>query len=62
MRRLLLVRHASTAAVRAAAFGADEPLDAAGRAAAARLAARLPARRRAHLALPGARPQTAARA
>ena len=26
MRRLLLVRHASTAAVRAAAFGADEPL------------------------------------
>lgn len=37
MRRLLLVRHASTDAVRAAAFGADEPLDAGGRAAAARL-------------------------
>ena len=31
MRRLLLVRHASTDAVRAAAFGADEPLDEAGR-------------------------------
>ena len=30
MRRLLLVRHASTAAVRAAAFGADEDLDGAG--------------------------------
>jgi broad specificity phosphatase PhoE len=42
MRRLLLVRHASTAAVRAAAFGADEVLDAAGVEAAARLAARLP--------------------
>jgi broad specificity phosphatase PhoE len=42
MRRLLLVRHASTAAVRAAAFGADEDLDAAGVDAAARLAARLP--------------------
>ncbi|WP_028066882.1 histidine phosphatase family protein [Solirubrobacter soli] len=41
-RRLLLVRHASTDAVRAAAFGADEPLDAGGRAAAAALAARLP--------------------
>jgi broad specificity phosphatase PhoE len=40
MRRLLLVRHASTDAVRAAAFGSDEPLDAGGRAAAARL--RLP--------------------
>jgi broad specificity phosphatase PhoE len=40
MRRLLLVRHASTDAVRAAAFGADEPLDAAGAAAAGRL--RLP--------------------
>lgn len=38
MRRLLLVRHASTDAVRAAAFGADEPLDASG-AAAARLLA-----------------------
>src|SRR4051794_13308879 len=42
MRRLLLVRHAPTAAVRAAAFGADEPLDAGGIAAAAGLAARLP--------------------
>ena len=42
MRRLLLVRHASTAAVRAAAFGADEPLDERGRAAAAELPARLP--------------------
>jgi broad specificity phosphatase PhoE len=42
MRRLLLVRHASTDAVRASAFGADEELDAAGRAAAARLGARLP--------------------
>ncbi len=40
MRRLLLVRHASTEAVRAAAFGSDEPLDARGREAAARL--RLP--------------------
>jgi broad specificity phosphatase PhoE len=38
MRRLLLVRHASTDAVRAAAFGADEPLDASGASAAARLA------------------------
>jgi len=42
MRRLLLVRHASTAAVRAAAFGADEELDAAGLEGAARLGARLP--------------------
>jgi broad specificity phosphatase PhoE len=42
MRRLLLVRHASTDAVRAAAFGADEPLDAGGRAAAERLGGRLP--------------------
>ena len=41
-RRLLLVRHASTDAVRAAAIGADEPLDAGGRAAAGRLSARLP--------------------
>ena len=41
-RRLLLVRHASTDAVRAAAFGADEPLDAGGRVAAAALPARLP--------------------
>jgi len=40
MRRLLLVRHASTEAVRSAAFGADEPLDSRGREAAARL--RLP--------------------
>ena len=37
MRRLVLVRHATTAAVRAAAFGADEPLDERGRAAAAAL-------------------------
>ena len=36
------MRHASTDAVRAAAFGADEPLDASGRDAASRLAARLP--------------------
>ena len=41
-RRLLLVRHASTDAVRAAAFGADEPLDVSGRIAAAHLAERLP--------------------
>ena len=41
-RRLLLVRHASTDAVRAAAFGADEPLDDRGRVAAAQLSARLP--------------------
>src|SRR3954453_12450394 len=40
MRRLLLVRHASTEAVRTAAFGSDEPLDPRGREAAARL--RLP--------------------
>jgi broad specificity phosphatase PhoE len=38
MRRLLLVRHASTDAVRAAAFGADEPLDASGARAAGLLA------------------------
>src|SRR5262249_11146732 len=38
MRRLLLVRHASTEAVRSAAFGSDEPLDSRGRSAAARLA------------------------
>src|SRR5262245_1239137 len=37
MRRLLLVRHASTEAVRSAAFGSDEPLDSRGREAAARL-------------------------
>jgi broad specificity phosphatase PhoE len=42
MRRLLLVRHAATSAVRAAAFGADEPLDEGGRLAAAQLGARLP--------------------
>jgi broad specificity phosphatase PhoE len=44
VRRLLLVRHASTDATRAAAFPADEPLDARGRAAAARLRAGLPSR------------------
>ena len=44
MRRLLLVRHASTRATRAAAFPVDEPLDEPGRAAAAALAAALPAR------------------
>src|SRR4051794_41375257 len=37
MRRLLLVRHAPTAATRAAAFPADEPLDARGAEAAAAL-------------------------
>jgi broad specificity phosphatase PhoE len=42
MRRLLLVRHGSTDAVRAAAFGNDEPLDDHGRDGAARLRARLP--------------------
>jgi broad specificity phosphatase PhoE len=47
VRRLLLVRHAATAATRAAEFPADEPLDARGRAAAARLAAALPTRREA---------------
>jgi broad specificity phosphatase PhoE len=41
MRRLLLVRHASTDAVRRAAFPADEPLDAAGLAAARALTGRL---------------------
>lgn len=41
MRRLLLIRHASTDAVRRAAFPLDEPLDDAGRAAAALLAGRL---------------------
>ena len=41
VRRLLLIRHASTDAVRRAAFPVDEPLDAAGRAAAALLAGRL---------------------
>ncbi len=44
MRRLLLVRHAATAATRAAGFPADEPLDAHGRADAASLAGALPAR------------------
>ncbi len=44
VRRLLLVRHAATAATLAAAFPADEPLDERGRAAAATLAAALPAR------------------
>jgi broad specificity phosphatase PhoE len=43
-RALLLVRHAPTAATRAAAFPVDEGLDARGRAAAAGLAAALPAR------------------
>lgn len=41
MRRLLLIRHASTDAVRRAAFPTDEPLDEGGRAAAARLHGRL---------------------
>ncbi|MGI8623959.1 MAG: histidine phosphatase family protein [Solirubrobacteraceae bacterium] len=41
MRRLVLVRHASTTAVRRSAFPLDEPLDAAGRAAASTLAGRL---------------------
>ncbi|HXE45908.1 MAG TPA: histidine phosphatase family protein [Conexibacter sp.] len=45
MRRLLLVRHAATAATRAAGFPTDEPLDERGRADAARLGAALPARR-----------------
>lgn len=42
MRRLLLVRHARTAATRAAAFPLDEPLDERGRAGAAALGPRLP--------------------
>lgn len=41
MRRLLLIRHATTQAVRRAAFPVDEPLDDAGRTAAAALAGRL---------------------
>lgn len=41
MRRLALIRHATTDAVRRAAFPVDEPLDAAGRAAAAALTGRL---------------------
>lgn len=44
MRRLLLVRHAATAATRAAGFPADEPLDARGRADAVALAGALPVR------------------
>ena len=42
MKRLLLVRHASTSATRAVAFPVDEPLDERGRIAAARLAHALP--------------------
>jgi broad specificity phosphatase PhoE len=42
MRRLLLVRHAPTAATRAAAFPADEPLDARGTEAAAAFAVAAP--------------------
>jgi broad specificity phosphatase PhoE len=42
VRRLLLVRHAATAATRAAAFPADEPLDRRGRAAAVGLAGSFP--------------------
>jgi broad specificity phosphatase PhoE len=42
VRRLLLVRHAPTAATRAAAFAVDEPVDARGLAAAAVLAEVLP--------------------
>ncbi len=41
MRRLVLIRHASTGAVRRAAFPVDEPLDGAGLAAARALAGRL---------------------
>lgn len=41
MRRLLLIRHATTEAVRRAAFPLDESLDEAGRAAATALAGRL---------------------
>jgi broad specificity phosphatase PhoE len=44
LRRLLLVRHGATSATRAAAFPLDEPLDDAGRRAAAALAAALPRR------------------
>jgi broad specificity phosphatase PhoE len=47
VRRLLLVRHAATAATRASAFPVDEPLDERGLAAAARLGAALPPRREA---------------
>lgn len=42
MRRLLLLRHAPTAATRAAAFGADEPVDERGLRAAARAGEALP--------------------
>jgi broad specificity phosphatase PhoE len=42
VRRLLLVRHASTRATRAVAFPVDEPLDEHGRQAAARLAGAIP--------------------
>jgi broad specificity phosphatase PhoE len=42
VRRLLLVRHASTRATRASAFPVDEPLDDAGRRAAGALAGALP--------------------
>ncbi len=42
MRRLLLVRHAPTAATRSREFPSDEPLDEPGRIAAATLAASLP--------------------
>ena len=42
MRRLALIRHATTDAVRRAAFPIDEPLDEGGLAAAAQLAGRLP--------------------
>lgn len=41
MRRLMLIRHAGTDAVRRAAFGADEGIDAAGEAAARTLAGRV---------------------
>ena len=44
MRRLLLVRHAPTAATRASTFPGDEPLDERGAAAAALLGAALPRR------------------
>jgi broad specificity phosphatase PhoE len=44
LRRLLLVRHASTRATRATAFPLDEPLDDAGRRAAAALRPALPRR------------------
>jgi broad specificity phosphatase PhoE len=43
VRRLVLIRHATTSAVRRAAFPADEPLDAAGLAAASAISVRGPA-------------------